>query len=190
MLARSPLARSPLARSPLFRSLLSLALVATPLLARADGPRSGSAAAGISALEYFPPEHLARRAGFAIAVVYVTRSTPGGTFGRPPKVEVQVFRTLAGQLPLDLPRGRVNALWNAPPSGIDWSGPSADAYRRQWSARPLAAPEVGRVYIALIGTDRGTDGLIAIEPALRELWSDAGEALWRARIAHPRRIDD
>jgi len=174
-----------LARSSLFRSLLALACVSSSL-ARAADPRPGKAAAGISALEYFPPEHLARRAGFAIAVVYVTRSTPSGTFGRPPRVELQVFRTLGG----DLPRGRVNALWNAPPSGIDWSGPSADAYRRQWSARPLAAPDVGRVYIALIRTDRGPDGLITLEPALRELWSDAGEALWRARIAHPRRIDE
>jgi len=176
----------------LARTFFALALVMTtvavPASAREPGPQAG--AAGISALEYFPPEHLARRPGFAIAVVYVTRATPSGTFGRPPRVELQVFRVLGGTLPRDLPRERVKGLWNAPPSGIDWSGPSADTYRRTWSARPLAAPEVGRVYIALVGLDRGPDGLITVEPALRELWSDAGEALWRTRIAHPRRIDD
>lgn len=175
----------------LARSLSVLALVTastlsvSPALAREPAPQAGSA--GISALEYFPPEHLATRGGYTIAVVYVTRLVGGGhTYGHPPEVELQVFRSLAGPAPTS----KVKAVWNAPPSGIDWSGPSADRERLRWSSRPLAGPELSRVYIALLGPGRDLQGRLTVEAKLRELWSDKREAWWRERIAKPRRVDD
>lgn len=147
-----------------------------PLATPATAAPAPDVAAGISLVEAFPPEELALGGGYGIAVVTVMTGGANGTFARPPEVVVNVERVLAGAGRA----GRMATVWEAPPSDVDWGGPSAERARRVWAARPLAAPAVGSTLIVLMPDGGG------IAAALREPWSEAAEAAWQARIERAR----
>lgn len=145
--------------------------------AHALRPPRGGPGGGIAIDQAFPPERLALGHGYSIVVLTVVATDPRGaaTHGDPPAIVVNIEEVLAG----GVAPGQRPGQWSPPPSGIDWTGPSAAAAKAEWAQVALAAPPVGLRVIAL---GREVDGVFRVSAKLREPFSDAGKATWLERI--------
>ncbi|MFO0748325.1 MAG: hypothetical protein U1F43_22085 [Myxococcota bacterium] len=136
---------------------------------------------GISAEQAFPPEVMALGHGYSIVVLTVVATDARGTATNdaPPHIVVRIDEVLAGEAA----PGERPGQWSPPPSGVDWSGPSAQAAKAEWARRPLEAPPVGLRILAL---GRDVDGTFRVSARLRDAYSDAGRAELVERIARER----
>jgi hypothetical protein len=104
----------------------------------------------------------------AVVVIEAHTSPEPFTNGSPPRLAVQVVRSLKG----DLRAGPASAIWAPPPWGGCQIGPQFAEAHRQWRETPLDAPAIGTTWIV---SGRTRDGDLRFSPRCRYPHSDTIE---------------